>query len=477
MPIAVNDPSDEIKALRMDWQVLEPLMGGTQKMRDAGVGLLPRWPAEDEIAYQTRLRTATLFPAYRRTVGVMSGKPFSKPLDLVDADPQVMEWAEDIDLQNVSLHSFAAEMFHETMGYGMAGILVSMQKPSGTPARSRAEEQASGRRPYFVRVKHNQILGWKLDKSTGGAVLTQLRILESIDEDDGPFGVKCVQQVRVLEPGTWAIWKEIEKGKWVLTDEGTTSVNVVPFIPLYGLRDAFMCGKAPLLDLAYMNVKHWQSQSDQDTIMHVARVPILAMIGADDQTQLSIGGASAVRMPAASELKYVEHSGKAIQAGQDSLDALEQQMLQTGAELLVKQPGNRRTATESITDAEANKSDLQRMAENFEDAIDQALDLLGQFAGIAKPGNVKLYADYGTATLGEASAALIQNLQLAGLISRKTALTELQRRGVLSDDIDPETELAEADAEGPSPGEQGMKPPVLGAGAETASESSIASIG
>jgi len=477
MPIAVNDPNDEIKALRLEWEVLEPLMGGTQKMRDAGVGLLPRWPAEDEAAYQTRLRTATLFPAYRRTVGVMAGKPFSKPLDLVDADPSVKRWAEDIDLQGVSLHNFAAEMFQEVMGYGLAGILVSYQKPGAQPLRSRAEEQASGRRPYFVRVMHKQILGWKLDQSQGGAKLRQLRLMESIEEDDGPFGVKCVQQVRVLEPGAWSIWREIEPGKWVLVEDGTTSLDFVPFVPLYGVRRSFMVGGAPMLDLAHLNVKHWQSQSDQDTILHVARVPILVMIGAEPDTQLVVGGAAAVRLPASAEVKYVEHTGKAIDAGEKSLDSLEQQMLQTGAELLVKQPGNRRTATESITDAEANKSDLQRMAEFFEDALDQALDIAGKFAGIPSAGSVKLYADYGTATLGEASAALIQNLQLAGLISRETAITELQRRGVLSDDIDPSTELAAVDAEGPSPDQMGMKPPVLGSGAETASETSIASIG
>lgn len=465
MPIAVNDPNEEVKAMRLEWEVLEPLMGGTQKMRDAGVGLLPRWPAEDEIAYQTRLKVATLFPAYRRTVGVMAGKPFAKPLDLVDADPQVEKWAENIDLQGVNLHNFAAEMFAEGMGFGLAGILVSMPQPGAQPVRSRAEEQASGRRPYFVRVMHKQILGWRVDQTQGGAKLSQLRLLESIEEDDGPFGVKCLQQVRVLEPGKWSIWREIETGKWVFNGEGTTSVDLVPFVPLYGLRKSFMVGGAPLLDLAYLNVKHWQSQSDQDTIMHVARTPILVMVGAEPETQLVVGGSTAANLPLGAELKYVEHSGKAIEAGAKSLEALEQQMIQTGAELLVKQPGSKRTATESQTDAEANKSDLQRMAENFEDALDQALDMAAQFAGVANAGNVKLYADYGTATLSEASAALIKDLHLSGLISRVTAITELQRRGLLSDDIDPEEEIAAVDAEGPPPGAI-TAPATLGGGAD-----------
>jgi hypothetical protein len=251
-----------------------------------------------------------------------------------------------------------------------------------------------------------------------------------------------------------------------LTEEGTTTLTEIPFVPLYGMRKGFMCGQAPMLDLAYLNVKHWQSQSDQDTILHVARVPILAMIGAEDNTGLSVGAASAVKLPIGADLKFVEHSGAAIKAGEDALAALEQQMIQTGAELLVKQPGAKRTATESQTDAEANKSDLQRMAENFEDALDQALYFLAQFARLGNSGGkVKLYADYGTATLSEASAALIKDLHLSGLISRVTAITELQRRGLLSDDIDPEEEIAAVDAEGPPPGAI-TTPATLGGGAD-----------
>jgi len=35
-----------------------------------------------------------------------------------------------------------------------------------------------------------------------------------------------------------------------------------------------MQAKPPLLDLAWLNVEHWQSASDQSNILHVARVPI-----------------------------------------------------------------------------------------------------------------------------------------------------------------------------------------------------------
>jgi hypothetical protein len=81
-----------------------------------------------------------------------------------------------------------------------------------------------------------------------------------------------------------------------------------------------------------------------------------------------------------------------------------------------------------------------------------ALDFMAQFARLPSGGNVSLFKDYGAATLSDASAQLVQTLQQGGLLSKVTALKELQRRGVLSPDIDVDEELAAAEADGPAMG-------------------------
>ena len=65
------------------------------------------------------------------------------------------------------------------------------------------------------------------------------------------------------------------------------------------------------MELGHLNVEHWQSSSDQQTILHVARVPLLFVIGVE--TPLTIGADSLITAsnPGA-ELKFVEHSGAAI---------------------------------------------------------------------------------------------------------------------------------------------------------------------
>lgn len=458
MTVTVNQRSAAIEAMTEEWVIIDALMGGTAAMRKLGERLLPKWPNEEDESYKARLRTATLFPAYRRTAGVMAGKPFSKPLTLSSDTPQeLLRWSDDIDKEGVNLHSFASEMFLEAIGWGFGGILVEAPKkiaPANGHTPTRAEQQAAGVRPYWVRVKHDQILGWRTSKLGGASVLTQLRIGEVETEDDGEFGEKEVVRVRVLEPGSYRVYQapEDKSSTWTIVEQGRTGLDVITFVPIYGVRRSFMVGAPPLADLAHLNVKHWQSQSDQDTILHVARVPLLFAKMFGDDAKITVGASSAVMANNKdANLEYVEHSGQAIEAGSKSLQDLEQQMIQSGAELLVKKPGQR-SATESANDAEANKCDLQRITEDFEDALDLAMHYTARYASLDRGGKVTLFKDFGAATLTEASGQIVNDMQARGLIRKVTAIKEQQRRGILSADIKPEDEVALAEAEGPEPG-------------------------
>ncbi|MGT3256396.1 DUF4055 domain-containing protein, partial [Yersinia enterocolitica] len=73
----------------------------------------------------------------------------------------------------------------------------------------------------------------------------------------------------------------------------------------------FMRGTPPLIDLAMLNIKHWQSQSEQDNILHVARVPLLSVFGLEDKEELTVGASVATRFDDRTKqgLEYTEHSG------------------------------------------------------------------------------------------------------------------------------------------------------------------------
>lgn len=446
----VERPSAAVLSMMDAWELASDLMGGTDAMRKAGRRRLPQWPSECLDTYNTRLSTATLFPAFPRTASVLTGKPFSKPITIGDDVPErIRAWLEDVDMESRNLHAFAADLCADALAYGLTGILVDCPQSGG--ARTVAEEATMGIRPYFVHVKHNAILGWKVDASGGAAVLTQLRLMEEVEEEDGRFGVKAVKQVRVLEPGTWETYRRSDGpgggGEWHLHDSGTTSIDVIPFVPVYGLRKGFMAGVSPLLDLAYMNVEHWQSKSDQQTILHVARVPILFAKGVGDDEDLAVGAGALIRVQSAdADLRYIEHGGSAIEAGRLSLLDLEDRMRQIGAELLVIKPGNT-TVVQTRSDNEPAMCDLQRIMQSLEDAIDRALYLMAQYVGLPEGGHVSIYSDFGVATLAEASSQLLAAMHADGALSHVTLLEELKRRGVLSADVDVDEEVAAAQSE------------------------------
>lgn len=452
----VRTESATVSVMSANWPMISALMGGTKTMREGGKTYLPQWPNEADDSFELRRKSAVLYPAFSRTVEIMAAKPFSRPLAYGEDMPtRIREWCEDVDMQGRNLHAFASDLMSDCIAYGLSGVLVDY--PPAENIRTQADAITAGVRPYFARYAPGTILGWKVEKVNGSDRLVQLRLLESVTEDDGEFGTKEVEQVRVLTPGNWQLWRK-GKDDWILYAEGTTTLTEIPFVFFYGFRKGFGVGTPPLMELAFQNVEHWQSSSDQQNILHVARVPILVLVGADD-SQLTVGGSAAVKVPQDGDLKYVEHSGAAIEAGRKAILDLEERMRQTGAELIVLKPGDV-TATQVVSENEANKCALQRICEIFEDGLDQCLQYMAEWVGEQSGGSVSLFTDFGAASLGEASAELLLKANQSGNLSNETLFDEFKRRAILAPELEWEDEQDRIGGQGPAMGEMMEPEPV-----------------
>ena len=202
-----------------------------------------------------------------------------------------------------------------------------------------------------------------------------------------------------------------------------------------------MRGAPPLEDLADLNVAHWQSQSDQRNILHVARVPILFGAGFEATAKIVVGAGTMARStdPAAT-LSYVEHSGAAIGAGRDDLKDLETQMQVMGLQLLLPSPN--KTATGEIRDDVKENSQLAMMAKALEDALEGALGFMAAFEGGGEDagGSVTVNTDFGVASRDAADLRALTEAARDGHITAATLVRELKRRGVLGDDGEGGTE-------------------------------------
>ena len=428
------------------------LMGGTDSMRAAGKTYLPKFKAEAAEDYKARLASSWLFNGMRKTVKDMTGRVFSKSIEITEGSERLKGFADNINMQGQDLSTFASDVFKDAFVPGISYIMVDAPRRDGETTRSQAA--TLGLRPYMVHLRAEDILGFKTGLFGNVLALSMLRIMESVTDDDpkDPFSQINVDQVRVLSREGSAVSVEIyrknNKDEWLVVDEYQTNAEEITVIPFYAQRTGFFMGEPVLEDLADVNIAHWQSQSDQRHILHFARVPILFASGRGEDEPLIISASQAVTSrDTDAKLSWVEHSGAAIGAGRTDLKDLEYQMQALGLQLLV---ASNETATGAVLDSAKETSTLSMMADNLKDALEQALTWMAFYAGLPEQDiTVVVNKDFGVMPLTAQEVHVMQQDVALGLLSKEAYYEERKRRGFLRPDLDTENDMDRVTEEAP----------------------------
>jgi hypothetical protein len=448
----ISTPNLDYNDMLDAWDLNDALMGGTFYIRQLGEIYMPRWINEDKEDYQRRLAISTLLPAYEETIKQNCGRVFADVVQLSENTPErIVEYSKNIDLVGNRLDVWAQEFFSLGLQYGLVHALVDHPRIDKTVVRTRADEIASGARPYVTMLNPKQVIGWKSKPLNGRVVLTELRIREVVVIDGENFGQKKIEQIRYILPGKVEIWRKgvgiEDKNVWLLHEAWETSRQDIPLVTFYTKSTGFMRGKPPLLELAHLNIKHWQSQSEQDNILHIARVPLLVTFGLAEGEMLKIGASSATNFTDREQqgVEYVEHTGSAIGAGQTSLDTLEDQMRMAGAKLLRAENTSTKSVDQTEQETMQENSPLFTMANSLEDALDNILQIMGEYIGERDGGNVDVRTELEVAdqSFNAPSALAIQSLRQGGDIRPIDAVRAYQRLKIIDPDATPEKVLDE----------------------------------
>ena len=421
------------RAMAAELDLIADLMGGTAAMRRAGQRWLPREPAESWTAWRARLNRSVLFNGLARTVQALAGRPFARPVFWETDHEGLRQLMRDLDGQGGSLNSIAERSLHGLLRDGITHLLIDRPQAGGAL--------------YVVPVRANQLLGVVRDE----AGLAEIRIREITGQRVGKFGEMAIQQIRRITRSHWQIWRlqsnpfeagmadivgaDAQAGQgWRVVAEGAHDFGQIPLITMNAASTGFMQARPPLIDLAWLNLAHWQSASDQRHILHVARVPVLFGRGLQaPEGQIEIGPNRLVLAddPAA-DLRFVEHSGAAIAAGRQDLVDLEDKMAVLGLDMLRHRPGPA-TATERVIDAAQNQASLNSIVLTLENGLQRCIKWLADAEGVTAAHRGELVIsrrqDIGDEVTAEAD--LLLRARRAGEISTETFLDEITRRGIL----------------------------------------------
>jgi hypothetical protein len=425
------------------------LLGGTETMRAAGHTFLPQHEMESKKNYKVRLGTNVLQNYFCQTLDNLCSRPFSKGVQTEDIPPVIEPFLDDVDLQGNSLYTFLRSCFREGFALSMSMILVEyprvQEKPDGAP-QTMADDKEQGRRPYLVQVCPENVIFASSTVENGKEILTQVRIAEEtlVESADGWEQV-CEKRIRVLKPGKTAVYLfNSQKKQYVLEEEWDTGLDEIALVVFYaGTKEGLMLSNSPLVDLANMNVEHWQSRSDQRNVLTVARFPMLAASGLSvtEGQSVTVGPNQLLSgVSKDSKYYYVEHTGAAIESGAKDLQSLEEAMASYGAIMLRKSPGNVTATARALDSAEAS-SPLQAATIELESVAQQALELMCKWVNFNDfKGKISLNKEFGIGGDAVTVDALFKAREARDL-SRKTYLAELKRRDILSQQFDYEDEV------------------------------------
>lgn len=440
-----------------DWDLITDLLGDTVAMLAAGTKWLPKHPKEMEEDYKIRLNASVLYNGFRRTIDDAIGRIFERQV-LVneDIDPEVQEWMKNVDLTGRDINVFAQSVARDALAYGYTHILADYPRRDGVITEF--DRKQVGLRPFLSHRPALSVFNWQTKDVNGIEVLSRVSLRETAVVQDGEWGEKKSNRVRVydLVPNatgggdrvTFRLFEERD-GEWPIINHGTLSVDRIPLVTIYAKHGGFMVADPPLNTLARLNLLHWKSYSDYQYYCHKTQVPTLGFFGFNPDDEILVGPNTAIKANSSdARIEYIETTGKGAEVGAGNLESLEARMRAMGAELRVRKPGNT-TATQHLIENKESKSILGILAQELEIGLNRAITLMADFAGrgTEEAEWIVVNKAFDEGFEGDAELAEWGKARDRGDISLKTYLEGLKERGMLPESHDIDLEIAAVEQE------------------------------
>lgn len=435
----VDNKHEQYENRYKDWTLLRDVVAGERVIKDGSTEYLPMLSGQNAKEYSAYKTRGSFFGATCRTVQGLTGAIMRRAPTI--ALPAALESMRDnITLEGVTLVELARSCCENVIHYGRYGLLIDM-----------SDTATFEDMPYIAEYGAADILNWHIKVIAGKKTLTMVALAEIVNTVNPAdrFEIESTQQMRVLELDEYGYLvvsiyqKESEKGEWLRAGNDICPVvkgkrlDYIPFVFMGAMGNTFAVQKPPLLDLANLNIKHWQVSVDYYHGLHWCALPTPWAAGFPVDAKLYIGCSKAwVAQDPNAKAGFLEFTGQGLGAVEKALNKLEYRMAVMGARFL--EEGTRRVAEAADTlrmRARGETATLSNIAGSVEKALERALGLMALWISISPEDiDIELNKDFVSTRLSAQDIAALLQAYLNGAVSLDSFIYNLHQGEVLPED-------------------------------------------
>ncbi len=266
------------------FQKLEEITAQTKICDDFYVGAvkvlndtyLPKWIGEKDAGYKTRVASTTFVNMFAPVVDGIAG--------LVTKQQPTITSFDDLQLKNIDLKLNDINSFIKTT--------IKKSIVSGVCFVS-AETNKTLNRSFLKMYEYKDLYSYFIKDN----ILEQIVFKETIEVQNGKFGVETQERFIVFKIGGGEIWYSTDgkDGEIKKQDEWMNSLKEIPIISIITGKSLTQFEIVPkLLDIAIMNRVHLNMQSNLANVMAKVGNPIPMFWGTFDDEKVTFDGNSAL---------------------------------------------------------------------------------------------------------------------------------------------------------------------------------------
>lgn len=450
------------------WQKVRTVVGGEEKVKEAGTLFLPQLTGQESGEYGSYKARAMFYGASARTVQGLTGAIFRKPPEVLFPKSK-LEFLEHIGSARESLEDISKALIEEIVSVGRAAILVD------APNFEDSE-------PFLALYWAESIINWLSRRGPTGEETVEVVLVEERQgrSADDPYVTETTTFYRVLRLGvppgeqSPALAVALEKGpvyyqelyreekevvdgkeetRFVLVDvvvpqmRGGKFLYAIPCFIVNASKIGLKPENPPLLPLVNVNLSHYRNSADLEHGRHFTALPTAWVAGFDPKTILMIGSSVAwVTENVQARAGFLEFTGAGLGHLQEGMRSKERLMSVLGARMLEELPTDGTEAAETVKLRQSGEaSTLAGISQICSSALTKALRIIADWIGISSDEKVSilLNRDFQTAALPPNTLQNLIAAAQAGLISWSTFFGNLKRGELIPDHVDEAEELRE----------------------------------